>query len=496
MLGQVLRAVDTAVLPARAAKAEHQAGEAALDVAAHVMVGQLVDTIEELQYLAIVFQKADDGRIQSRELLVGLITTRVVGAAAIKHIATAIARRVFRYALAEGKAIDPYHQGAFAVILGIGSGAVLRVGGIDVLFGGLIAVEAIGGRLLYQGELRQFGESLQHFHQVRIGEHLLAHSQQIPQIPHGGGDAFQEVSLTFEIASKAVSAQHLQRAEEHEEAQPVDKMAHGRHFHVMLQRLIVFPNQLATQLEGIVGGSLPEERGQVVIERSLPATLKVYEIRIPSGVEHDVTRLEVPVHEAFHGLGSQVLGQETKVGFQLQLMEIQLRRLQETVLEIVEVEEHAVRVKLRLRIAVTPIQPAGASYLQVGQFTDNPRQECLLSLVVSASRLTSSLDSVKKRQTAKVCLQIAQFILAHRQYLGHRQLTQGEMIGQIHKGVVFLHARAQHAYHGRPVMPRQAIILAITALQGERSHLGRLLARPLGIEFQQPIHPRASPCAA
>ena len=164
MLGQVLRAVDTAMLAARATKAEHQAGEAALDVAAHVMVGQLVDAVEELEYLAIVFQEADDGCVQSRELLVGLITTGVVGAAAIKHIATAIARRVFRYALAEGKAIDPYHQGAFAVILGIGGGAVLRVGGIDVLFGGLIAIEAIGGRLLYQGELRQFGESLQHFH--------------------------------------------------------------------------------------------------------------------------------------------------------------------------------------------------------------------------------------------------------------------------------------------------------------------------------------------
>ena len=81
MLGQVLRAVDTAVLASCAAEAEHQAGEAALDVAAHVMVGQFIDAIEELQYLAIVFQKADDRRIQSRELLVGLITAWVVRAA-------------------------------------------------------------------------------------------------------------------------------------------------------------------------------------------------------------------------------------------------------------------------------------------------------------------------------------------------------------------------------------------------------------------------------
>ena len=43
MLGQVLGTVDAAVLAASTAKAEHQTGESPLDIASHMMVGQLID---------------------------------------------------------------------------------------------------------------------------------------------------------------------------------------------------------------------------------------------------------------------------------------------------------------------------------------------------------------------------------------------------------------------------------------------------------------------
>ena len=43
MLGQVLGTVDAAVLAAGAAEAEHQTGESPLDIAGHMMVGQLID---------------------------------------------------------------------------------------------------------------------------------------------------------------------------------------------------------------------------------------------------------------------------------------------------------------------------------------------------------------------------------------------------------------------------------------------------------------------
>ena len=47
VLGQVLGGIDGAVLAACAAEAEHQAGEAALNVTAHVGIGQTVNGVEE-----------------------------------------------------------------------------------------------------------------------------------------------------------------------------------------------------------------------------------------------------------------------------------------------------------------------------------------------------------------------------------------------------------------------------------------------------------------
>jgi len=43
MLGQMLGAVDTAVLAAGATEREHERSEAAFDVARHVEIGQLVN---------------------------------------------------------------------------------------------------------------------------------------------------------------------------------------------------------------------------------------------------------------------------------------------------------------------------------------------------------------------------------------------------------------------------------------------------------------------
>ncbi len=54
MLSQMLGTIDRTVLTTRTAKAEHQRREATLDVAAHMGIGQFIDTVEKGQYLAIV----------------------------------------------------------------------------------------------------------------------------------------------------------------------------------------------------------------------------------------------------------------------------------------------------------------------------------------------------------------------------------------------------------------------------------------------------------
>lgn len=100
VFGQMLRRVYAAVLAAGASEGEHQAGEAALDVAAHVGIGQLVDAVEEGEYLPVVLEEADDGLVEAGQLLVRLVPSGVVGGAAVEHVAAAVARLVGRDALA------------------------------------------------------------------------------------------------------------------------------------------------------------------------------------------------------------------------------------------------------------------------------------------------------------------------------------------------------------------------------------------------------------
>ena len=97
--GEVLGAVYAAMLASRAAKTEHKVGKAPLQIPMDVSLCQAVDTVEEGQYLAIVLQEPYDRFVQPRQLLIGLVATGVVRAAAIEDIAAAVARRVFGYAL-------------------------------------------------------------------------------------------------------------------------------------------------------------------------------------------------------------------------------------------------------------------------------------------------------------------------------------------------------------------------------------------------------------
>ncbi len=81
MFRQVLCRVHGAVLSAGAAEADRQIGEAAFHVALHGSVDKGVGMLQEYGYLAVVFQEADNGFVQSREgfvtlVLAGLFTAR------------------------------------------------------------------------------------------------------------------------------------------------------------------------------------------------------------------------------------------------------------------------------------------------------------------------------------------------------------------------------------------------------------------------------------
>ena len=110
MFGEVLGAVDAAVLAAGAAEANLQVGEFALDEAFDVNVDKAVDVVQEEEDFAVVFKELDDFLVHAVELAVVLVLARVVHGAAVEDVSAAVATGVYRHALLVGEAVDAYFQ--------------------------------------------------------------------------------------------------------------------------------------------------------------------------------------------------------------------------------------------------------------------------------------------------------------------------------------------------------------------------------------------------
>ena len=127
-------------------------------------------------------------------------------------------------------------------------------------------------------------------------------------------------------------------------------------------------------------------------------------------VEHHVSRLEVTIEETIPHLVRvvrQILGKEAEIGLELQLMEIELSGFQEAILEIVQVEENTIDIKLCLWVAVGEVQLTCATYLNIRQFTDRAFQQFLFLQGISSSCFTSSTYRVKKGCAAQIRLDIS-----------------------------------------------------------------------------------------
>ena len=204
--------------------------------------------------------------------------------------------------------------------------------------------------------------------------------------------------LLFEIATETVGTQHLQRTEEYKQGESVHEMTGRRHLDIVLQRVIVFVDQFTAQLMRILRRSLPEERGQVIIVGTLTTTLIVNKVWIAVVVEHDITGLEVTIEEGIGRLCRQVFGKEPEVGFEFQLVKIKLGGFQETVLEIIQVEEHTVLIELRLWITVREVKFTGATDLDVRQLTDGTLQQLLFLQGIAPSCLPSTFNGIEERE--------------------------------------------------------------------------------------------------
>ena len=204
-------------------------------------------------------------------------------------------------------------------------------------------------------------------------------------------------------------------------------MANRGHLGIVFERIIILIYQFAAQLVRIFGGSLPQERGQVVIERSLSATLIINEIRIALCIEHHIACLKITIHETVVFFGHKVFGKQTEISLKFQFMKIKVGRFQKTILEIIQVEQHAVLIKFGLRITLLPFQSSCSPHLDIGQRPDGFHKQLFFILVISATGLSSSRKGMKEGLATQISNNITQFVIINGKNCRHRQLSLCKM---------------------------------------------------------------------
>ena len=108
MLGEVFGTIDGTVLPACTTEGYLEIGEVPLDEPLHMMVHEGIDGVEEGEDLTVLLEEVDDGLVKTREGLVGVVLTRVMGSPAIEDISASVAGRILRNPLFKGERVDRY----------------------------------------------------------------------------------------------------------------------------------------------------------------------------------------------------------------------------------------------------------------------------------------------------------------------------------------------------------------------------------------------------
>ena len=137
VFGNVLCRINGAVATTCAAEGDLEIGETSFDEASHMEVNDFVDTLEEGEDFTVCFEKVDDGLVESCERFVLVVSARVVGAATIKHITSAVAAFVGRDAFLEREGEDADLKKTLSSTLPrYGEGAMRDVGFVILQIGG------------------------------------------------------------------------------------------------------------------------------------------------------------------------------------------------------------------------------------------------------------------------------------------------------------------------------------------------------------------------
>ena len=168
--------------------------------------------------------------------------------------------------------------------------------------------------------------------------------------------------LALEVATEAISTQHLKQPEEHAKLQSLAELLLVDLL-ILLQTLQIDLDEFLAQLFRIACRGLPKETCHIILNRTFPAALEIYEIRILLAIEHDIAGLEVTIHEGTTWDAHNVAGHQLERCLQLQFVEIQTCSLEEAILEVIEVEQDVCLIKCFLGITLGEVKSKGTTYL-------------------------------------------------------------------------------------------------------------------------------------
>ena len=111
MLREMLCAINRSMLTTGTTKSHLQMTKIAFYKALNMMVYQTIDGLQERQYLTVFLQKINHRLIESGELFILIVLTRVVGTAAIENITSAVSGLIRWDSAFEGERINGNYKG-------------------------------------------------------------------------------------------------------------------------------------------------------------------------------------------------------------------------------------------------------------------------------------------------------------------------------------------------------------------------------------------------
>ena len=162
-------------------------------------------------------------------------------------------------------------------------------------------------------------------------------------------------------------------------------------------------------------------------------------------------------------------------------MEVEVRGLEEAVLEVVQVEAYALLVKLRLRVAHGEVQPSRTSDLHVGQLAYGLNEQLLLLYIIASPGIAATLEGIEERIAAQVLLKVAHLIVADGIDMRNGQLALREVARQGDEGVVLLLRGTDAAYHALALLTCETVVLPVAARTRKLLCQRRLLPAPTDV---------------